>query len=91
MHSQHYTLAYLPGLYLAGLFDSERRFLNNLRKNQVPLIAIASGQFLHVLASYLLVIRWGLGIQGTGLASGLTNGCVFLITVAYANSLEEVK
>ena len=76
---------------MAGLFDSERRFLNNLRKNKVPLVAISVGQVMHIGMSYYLVICCELGIQGTGIAAGLTNACVLLVTFTYANTLDEVK
>lgn len=38
-----YVNTYLPGIYLLGQFDMLRKFLNCLRKNTVPLKAIAIG------------------------------------------------
>ena len=46
---------------------------------------------MHIGMSYYLVICCELGIQGTGIAAGLTNACVLLVTFTYANTLDEVK
>jgi len=38
-----YARSYLPALYLMGMFDCQRRFLNALGKSSVPMIAQAVG------------------------------------------------
>ena len=41
--ARDYAVAYLPGIYLSGLFDSQRKFLNLLQKNKVPMYCSVIG------------------------------------------------
>ena len=37
-YAQEYIFAYLPGLFIMGLFDGHRRFLNSLGRSNDPLV-----------------------------------------------------
>jgi hypothetical protein len=37
-YAQHYIIAYMPGLFLNGMFDGQRRFLNSLGRSDDPLL-----------------------------------------------------
>ena len=36
-YAQHYIIAYMPGLFLNGMFDGQRRFLNSVGRSDDPL------------------------------------------------------
>jgi Na+-driven multidrug efflux pump len=38
-HAEAYVLAYIPALYMYGLYHNLEKFLTCLQKNKVPLIA----------------------------------------------------
>jgi multidrug resistance protein, MATE family len=73
------------------MFNSLQKFLNCLQKNNVPLIALLIGQVLHVFWSWVFVIKLQYGIVGTGIASIISNGTIFLICAVYASMLEDIK
>ena len=76
-------MCYLPGLYILGLNDCQRRFLNSLGKNSVPLISQMVAIAFHLLWSYLFVNKLGYGIEGTGIAGTLTNSTALLMNYGY--------
>jgi Na+-driven multidrug efflux pump len=61
-YASTYIMCYLPGLYILGLNDCQRRFLNSLGKNSVPLISQIVAIAFHLLWSYLFVDKLGYGI-----------------------------
>ena len=53
--------------------------------------AVAFGQVLHVFWSWLFVIHWGYGIEGTGYAAIITNMTILFATLFYTYLLEDIR
>ena len=81
----------MPAVYLYGLVDAERRFLNCLRRNFVTLVVQTIGTLFHVLACYFLVDILNYDIQGIGLASIITNLLMLVLIISYSRNVPEIK
>jgi Na+-driven multidrug efflux pump len=90
-YAQHYIIAYMPGLFLNGLFDGQRRFLNSLGRSDDPLLFQFIGVFMHVGWCYLFVTKMGLEIVGIGYASTISNLTVYTSLVIYSSCIPELS
>ena len=81
----------MPAVYLYGLVDAERRFLNCLKRNFVTLMVQGTGLIFHVIACYFFVDMMKMDIQGIGLASIITNLTMLLMIIAYSRNIPEIK
>ena len=63
----------IPGLYINGLVDSNRRLLNTMEYQTAPMAIQLISLPFHILGCYLLTDYWGLGIKGTAIASSITS------------------
>lgn len=55
------------------------------------MIAQAISSILHIVWSYIFVVRMEMGIVGTSLASIITNGLALTIMLIYTCKLEDIK
>lgn len=76
-YTEEYVMTFLPGLFILAHIDLHRRFLNSLGKNYVPMLCLTVGVFLHIILSYIFVIRYQMEIVGTGIALVITNLIIF--------------
>ena len=89
-----YLLFCMPGLFMYGLSDLIRRFLNSFRLNFIPMISFAISVMLHPIWMQYFVIERGQGIIGIAIAELITNSITFTILKIFKNtygSLEETK
>jgi hypothetical protein len=56
-------------MLLWGMNDLQRRYMNQFKMNNHCFYATLISVALHLLWSYLLVTKAGMGIRGTGLAN----------------------
>ena len=49
------------------------------------------GQVFHVYMCYLLVWKHGMGIEGVGIASSITNLIVYLSLLTYSSMIPEIN
>ena len=59
-YAQQYVLAYLPGLYISGLADCQRRFLNNFGRNFFSFLSGLIGLLLHGVWCYIFLFVYDL-------------------------------
>ena len=85
-YSATYIMAYLPGLYIQGLIDCQRRFLNSMKKYFNVMLIQGIAVIFHIGISHLFVDKLGYGIEGTGLAGLVTNAFVYILLVIYTNN-----
>ena len=90
-YAAQYIMAYLPGLYLMGMIDIQRRFLNTLKEYTNVMIIQVTAVFFHIASSWLFVDHLQYGIVGTGLAAVSTNAFVYFVLCYYTSQLEDVK
>ena len=90
-YAHTYNIYYLPAVYLYGLVDAERRFLNCLKRNFVTLMVQSIGTLFHVFACYFFVDILKYDIQGIGLASIITNFIIYVLIIAYSRNIPEIK
>jgi len=79
-----YAWSYLPALYLMGIFDCERRFLNALGKSNAAMIGQAIGSIVHPIWCYVFVIKMEYGVTGAGLASTISNLIICIVIISYS-------
>ena len=78
-YAQTYVLTYLPGLYINGLSDCQRRLLNNFGMNRISFICGIAGMLFHTVWCYVFVVYMDLEIVGTGLANVCTQVIIFVM------------
>lgn len=71
--------------------DLQRKFLNSLGKNYVPMVAQVISILLHIFWSYVLVVKYDMAIMGTGLASTITTFTNLVIMMVYTLYLEDIQ
>lgn len=86
-----YILAYLPGLFMAGLADIQRKFLNNFGKNKVSLYSGAIGAVIHVGNCWLFLVHFELGITGLGIAVSMTQSAIFFALLLFTHMQEDLN
>ena len=86
-----YILVYLPGIFLAGLADIQRKFLTNFGMAQIAFHSGLLGLVIHILNCYILVIRMELGITGLGIAMALTQLIIFFTLLIYTHMQEDLR
>lgn len=90
-YAQIYINYQLPAFYFRVYDDIQRKFLNSLKLNTIPMTAEIFGLAIHVLGNYVLVGRLGLGIEGTAIANGVTSAVVLAINICYAHYVKEIQ
>jgi Na+-driven multidrug efflux pump len=83
--SQQYINMFIPGIYLGGLIDSNRRLLNSMGYQYFPMISQICVLPLHILWCYILVDQKEMGIKGSALASSITNLTNFIAMWIYTS------
>lgn len=81
----------MPGLCLVIFDDMQRKFLNSLKYNSIPLAAEVCGMIMHIAANYILVIKYDMGIIGTAMANNSTMLIVFSINFCYSTMIPEIQ
>ena len=66
-------MVFLPAIYIAGLVDAERRFLNCMKRNYATLMIQILGTTFHIFWCYLFVDVYHMDINGIGYACIVTN------------------
>ena len=89
--AQLYVITNLPGIYLIGLSDCQRRFLNNFGKNNISFYAGFSAMVLHSFWSYIFVIKLDLEIIGTGLANVTTQITIFMMLYWFTKREDQIQ
>lgn len=74
-------MCFLPGLFFYSQNDLQRKFLNSLGKNSVPLFTQTVSTILHVFWSYVFIEKYG--IKGTGIVNTLSNFTSLMINLSY--------
>lgn len=74
-----------------GLIDSQRRFLNMMGKNYIPLICQSTGIILHIFLCYKFVWVLELEIKGVGYASTITNVIIYFLLFLYSSMLPDIN
>lgn len=85
-----YVLVNLPGVYLDGMFDLTKRFLNCCRATWIPMLAQIVATVLHIFWCHVFVVHMEWGIAGIGLALTVTNCSLLVSTMLYASCLPEI-
>ena len=81
----------IPGLYLNGLVDSNRRLLNSMGYQYAPMLIQVISLPLHIGWCYLLTDVYEMGIKGTAIASSITNLINFILMWIYSSRFTEAK
>ena len=84
-YTSEYMYAFLPGLFILGHIDIHRRFLQSMGFNKMPMICLSIGVVIHYFLSYLFVLKWHMGIWGTGYAGVIMNICVIIMQFSWAH------
>lgn len=90
-YAQEYIIAFLPGLYLKGFNDCQSKLLNNFKKTQISFVCAFVSLFVHVLTSWLFVLKLGYGIRGTGIAGVFTFGTYCAVMMMYTCLQNDIK
>jgi Na+-driven multidrug efflux pump len=72
-YAHQYNMVFLPAIYIAGLVDAERRFLNCMKRNYATLMIQIFGTTFHIFWCYLFVDVYHMDINGIGYACIVTN------------------
>ena len=90
-YAGQYVLINLPGIYLCGLSDCQKRLLNNFGKTKISFYANLIAMITHYFWCSLFVIKLELGITGTGIANVITNTIFFATLYTFTHYQEDLK
>jgi MATE family multidrug resistance protein len=90
-YAQQYVMVYLPGLYISGLADCQRRFLNNFGLNVFSFLSGFIGMCLHLIWLYVFLIRNGMGIVGIGYANMCSQIVVYAMLLIFTYYQEHLR
>lgn len=81
----------MPGLFVYGLSDLNRKYLNSFRLNFIPMISFAIAVMLHPIWTQYFVVKQGMNIIGISIAGIITNSITFLILKIFKNTHNDLK
>lgn len=84
-HAQEYINVYIAALLILSLIDAQRRFLNMLGKNEVPMYCQFVGICVHLILCNVFVSYMEMGMLGVGLASIISNLVIFVSLLIYSS------
>ena len=90
VHANTYVIDNLLSVYLMGMYDLNKRFLNCLKTTWVPMISQVLATLLHIFWCHLFVTVFEWDLHGLGLASTLTSFILLSTTVVYAHCIKEI-
>lgn len=77
--TEQYLIFYIPGIYMYGMCDLYRRYLNCFKKNFLPMISFAVSVGLHPFWINHFMHRKGMGFLGITVAGCVTNLSNFIL------------
>ena len=80
-----------PGIYFAGLYDLEVRWLNSMKITWVPMTVQVITTCLHVGWCMLFVSVWDFGVYGIAFAILITDFSAFAFVTIYACFIDQIK
>lgn len=86
-----YIIICLPGVWLQGLFDLKKRFLNCMTISWIPMLAMIGATVLHVLWCFLFVTWMDMSVIGLGLATSLTYLLMLVMITQYAQCVSRIS
>ena len=90
-HANTYLLDNLFSVYLMGMYDLNKRFLNCLKTTWIPMITQVLTTLLHIFWCHLFVTVYGWDLHGLGLASTLSSIFLLASTIVYAHYINDVQ
>lgn len=90
-YAQEYVLAFLPGLYIMGLADCQRRFLNNFGRNFFSFLSGAIGLCLHGIWCYIFLFVYDLKITGIGYANVCSQVVVYCMLLIFTYLQKDLR
>jgi Na+-driven multidrug efflux pump len=89
--TEEYVVNYMPGLFLFGLCDLYRKFLNCFRKNTMPMIAFIVSVALHPVWCNEMIVKRELGIKGLAMAGIITNATTYFLMKTFITCSSDMK
>ena len=86
-YAHTYIMVNLLSVYMLGMYDMTKRFLNCMQSTWVPMVAQVVATGFHILWCQIFVVELGWDLQGLGLASTLTSFILLATTMMYAHCL----
>lgn len=72
-----YLIFYMPGFFVYGLSDLNKKFLNSFRLSFIPMMAFTVSIIIHPFWCHFFVIKKDLKIVGISIAGIITNSITF--------------
>ena len=85
-----YLLYYMPGFFIYGLSDLNKKFLNSFRLNFIPMFSFTISVFLHPFWSQYFVIEKDFKIIGIAIAGIITNSITFISLKVFKNTRNDL-
>ena len=86
-HAHTYIMANLLSVYMLGMYDMTKRFLNCMQSTWVPMVSQVVATGFHIFWCHIFVVEWKWDLLGLGLASTLTSFILLTSTMMYAQCL----
>ena len=90
-HARKFILFNLFSVYLLGMYDMVKRYLNCHKQTWIPMIAQVIATTLHIVWCYLFVLRLEWDLLGLGLASTMTCFVLLTTTLLYLDCVPEIR
>lgn len=82
---------YLPSIFMLGLNDGTRLFLNSFGLSRIPFLVLIVGNVIHIILCQIFVVHLSFGLYGIGMAGFITNLITFMGMNIYPLYIEEIR
>jgi Na+-driven multidrug efflux pump len=90
-YAQQFVVSSLPSVFLSGMNDSQKKFLNCFKKNYVPMVTNAINVALYPVILYLFVFKMELGILGLAMTDNVSIFLTLMSNLIYTWSLKDLE
>lgn len=88
--AQSFIYIVMPGVFACAQFDTLRRFLQAMGIFHIQMIFLWTTMAIHVLFSYIFVIKYEMGIEGAGIATCITFWLDLILLTAYVQLKQNI-
>lgn len=81
----------MPALFLNGLIDGQRRFLNCFEYGTVTLMCQVFAVMVQTTCCYVALDKYQLGIEGIGYANTISQGSFYLVLLIYTSCIKRIE
>ena len=81
----------IPSFYIQSLFNLDKKWLNSMKLNYVPMCALIVGTAFHLFFCFLFIYIWQMEIKGLAYAYMAYSVCLLLFIEIYQYNIPSIR